>query len=126
MRRSCPDWNKPAGIAGWWAAATAIALLFGAAPAAAAPRHVPPEPSAPVVRTIEAPVHDWTAEAVHMGVAASAGAALAASATAARLRRRRPPRGAGDIDITELVQARRMPVPAGSRGPAWPHGKPER
>jgi hypothetical protein len=60
------------------------------------------------VHTVEVPVpvHDRTAEAVHMGVAATLGA-LAGRATAARQRRRRPLPGTGLIDITDTVQSRR-------------------
>jgi hypothetical protein len=88
------------------AVAAVASVLFGPASPAAA-QHDPPEPAtATVVRTVEVPVpvHDWTTEAVHMGVAAVLGAALAARTTARRFRRRDTSSGTGVIDLTDVVQ----------------------
>jgi hypothetical protein len=97
---------RTARIGGWLAAAAASVSIWAARPAAAQPD--PPEPASDtIVRTVEipVPVHDPTAEAVQMAVAAVLGAVVATGATAARLRRRSPP-GTGLIDITDTVWAR--------------------
>jgi hypothetical protein len=97
-----------AGTAGRLAAATAVVMLAGPVPpAAAGPNEIVPPAAGPTVVTVEVPVRDWVSDVARMGASATLGAALAAQVTATRIRRRRtPPPPAALIDITDTVQLR--------------------